>query len=113
MMMAGQMHPPFSFRSCRKENGPCTVQKKRTPFVALRHLRACALYGGFPRRCWQNQSAFCRLAPDRLVIQAVPRVWQLGKNFGVVDALPLRLLSLPLAWWATGDRATYVGPGSA
>ena len=33
------MHPPFSFRSCRKENGPCTVQKKRTPFVALRHLR--------------------------------------------------------------------------
>ena len=24
------MHPPFSFRSCRKENGPCTVQKKRT-----------------------------------------------------------------------------------
>ena len=40
------MHPPFSFRSCRKENGPCTVQKKRTPFVALRHLRASALYGG-------------------------------------------------------------------
>mgnify|MGYP007039986382 CR=1 FL=1 len=29
MLMAGQMHPPFSFRSCRKENGPCTVQKKR------------------------------------------------------------------------------------
>ena len=24
-----RMHPPFSFRSCRKENGPCTVQKKR------------------------------------------------------------------------------------
>ncbi len=23
------LHPPFSFRSCRKENGPCTVQKKR------------------------------------------------------------------------------------
>ena len=23
------MRPPFSFRSCRKENGPCTVQKKR------------------------------------------------------------------------------------
>ena len=40
------MHPPFSFRSCRKENGPCTVQKKRTPLVALRRLRASALYGG-------------------------------------------------------------------
>ena len=39
------MHPPFSFRSCRKENGPCTVQKKRTLLVALRHLRASALYG--------------------------------------------------------------------
>ena len=25
------MHPPFSFPSCGKENGPCTVQKKR-PF---------------------------------------------------------------------------------
>ena len=23
------MHPPFSFPSCGKENGPCTVQKKR------------------------------------------------------------------------------------
>ena len=30
MMMAGSFHPPFSFRSCRKENGPWTVQKKRT-----------------------------------------------------------------------------------
>ena len=25
----GGMHPPFSFRLRRKENGPCTVQKKR------------------------------------------------------------------------------------
>ena len=29
------MHPPFSFPSCGKENGPCTVQKKR-PLGALR-----------------------------------------------------------------------------
>ena len=28
--LAEAMRPPFSFRSCRKENGPCTVQKKRT-----------------------------------------------------------------------------------
>ena len=28
MVHAG-MHPPFSFPSCGKENGPCTVQKKR------------------------------------------------------------------------------------
>ena len=30
MMMAGHLHPPFSFWSCQKENGPCTVQKKKT-----------------------------------------------------------------------------------
>ena len=30
MLMADPFHPPFSFRSCRKENGPWTVQKKRT-----------------------------------------------------------------------------------
>ena len=28
--MAATFHPPFSFRFCRKENGPWTVQKKRT-----------------------------------------------------------------------------------
>ena len=26
---SSRMHPPFSFPSCGKENGPCTVQKKR------------------------------------------------------------------------------------
>ena len=40
------MHPPFSFRSCRKENGPCTVQKKRTLLVATLHVRAKLLYEG-------------------------------------------------------------------
>ncbi len=29
MSMAGQMHPPFSFWLRQKENGPCTVQKKK------------------------------------------------------------------------------------
>ena len=47
MLMAGQMHPPFSFRSCRKENGPCTVQKKRTLLAATLHGRAKLLYGGW------------------------------------------------------------------
>ena len=27
--LSSGMHPPFSFPSCGKENGPCTVQKKR------------------------------------------------------------------------------------
>ena len=41
------MHPPFSFRSCRKENGPCTVQKKRTlRRVGLRQRRPPAAGGG-------------------------------------------------------------------
>ena len=40
------MHPPFSFRSCRKENGPCTVQKKRTlRRVGLRQRRPPAAGG--------------------------------------------------------------------
>ena len=40
------MHPPFSFRSCRKENGPCTVQKKRTlRRVGLRRRRPPAAGG--------------------------------------------------------------------
>ena len=42
------MHPPFSFRSCRKENGPCTVQKKRTlRRVGLRRRRPPAAGGGW------------------------------------------------------------------
>ena len=32
MMIAGPIHPPFSFPSCGKENGPWTVQKKRPLF---------------------------------------------------------------------------------
>ena len=40
------MHPPFSFPSCGKENGPCTVQKKRPLLVATLHIRAKLLYGG-------------------------------------------------------------------
>ena len=34
-----EFHPPFSFRSCRKENGPWTVQKKRT--LRAEPARAC------------------------------------------------------------------------
>ena len=42
------MRPPFSFRSCRKENGPCTVQKKRTlRRVGLRRRRPPAAGGGW------------------------------------------------------------------
>ena len=37
--------PPFSFPSCGKENGPCTVQKKRPLLVATLHIRAKLLYG--------------------------------------------------------------------
>ena len=33
----GSTPPPFSFRSCRKENGPWTVQKKRTLGAELAH----------------------------------------------------------------------------
>ena len=38
-------HPPFSFPSCGKENGLCTVQKKRPLLVATLHIRAKLLHG--------------------------------------------------------------------
>ena len=42
------MRPPFSFRSCRKENGPRPVQKKRTPRrVGLRKRIPPAAGGGW------------------------------------------------------------------
>ena len=41
MMMAGSIHPPFSFRSCRKENGPWTVQKKRTLAQTCTYVQVC------------------------------------------------------------------------
>ena len=106
------MHPPFSFRSCRKENGPCTVQKKRTPLVALRHLRASALYGGrremvpaglrgltdgrggvryrldggFPRRGCGGWSG-CKNAFDQLLFPRVPLCYALPwRSWGSVPA---------------------------
>ena len=36
----GELHPPFSFRLRRKENGPCTVQKKSRWGPNLRPQRA-------------------------------------------------------------------------
>ena len=110
------MHPPFSFRSCRKENGPCTVQKKRTPFVALRHLRASALYGGrremvpadsrwlpdgrggvrcglecgFPRRECGRESG-CKDAFDQLLFPRVPLRYALPDPMWWLSALaPVR-----------------------
>ena len=38
--------PHFLFGLGRKENGPCTVQKKRPLLVATLHVRAKLLYGG-------------------------------------------------------------------
>ena len=40
-MVAGSFHPPFSFRSCRKENGPWTVQKKRTLAQTCTCVQVC------------------------------------------------------------------------
>ena len=40
-MAAGSFHPPFSFRSCRKENGPWTVQKKRTLAQTCTCVQVC------------------------------------------------------------------------
>ena len=46
------MHPPFSFPSCGKENGPCTVQKKRPlrRAPARSRLRATGVGGSVQAR---------------------------------------------------------------
>ena len=98
--LSSGMHPPFSFPSCGKENGPCTVQKKRplgrapvqwpsardgvgvsVPAPILPCLRA---------RYSLLRGCSCRPVADG------------AEGIGVVDALPLILLSLPLAWRLTG-----------
>ena len=90
-----RMHPPFSFPSCGKENGPCTVQKKR-PLGALRRVRASARRGSADRckrRFWPafgHAMLFCDFCNCRPVADGADLV-------GVVVALPLFLFSLPLA----------------
>ena len=41
-VLTAAMRPPFSFRSCRKENGPRPVQKKRTLGAEPAHARRFA-----------------------------------------------------------------------
>ena len=63
------MHPPFSFRSCRKENGPCTIQKKRTLSAELAHKAQVRLNtGAVLADCHQ----FSSLLPARAIL--VPRI---------------------------------------
>ena len=45
---AGNLHPPFSFWSCQKENGPCTVQEKKT----LRGGIGCRVLGKSLPAAW-------------------------------------------------------------
>ena len=78
-MAACPFHPPFSFPSCGKENGPWTVQKKRPLFTALR-CSGPPRDGGLPSRCRQRLSAFCQLAPDRSVESALRRVSGAAEN---------------------------------
>ena len=62
-------HPPFSFRSCRKENGPWTVQKKRTLGAELAPQAQVRLNTGVVLAdCHQ----FFSLLPARAVL--VPRI---------------------------------------
>ena len=62
-LIAG-IHPPFSFRSCRKENGLWTVQKKRTLCAEPARMCRFAENGGLPNRCLRFFLPFCRFAPD-------------------------------------------------
>ena len=59
--LSSGMHPPFSFPSCGKENGPCTVQKKRplgrapVQWPSARGGVRCGFDSGFPRRGCRRQ----------------------------------------------------------
>ena len=73
------MHPPFSFRSYRKENGPCTVQKKRRLERPNLHRKG-ASWGMRGRwgRCGGDLRASCRLRLTRRWVGVRPRIWRRG-----------------------------------
>ena len=85
------MRPPFSFRSCRKENGPRPVQKKRTlgaehalsrKFAYIREISE-----SFPTVIGQSPTGSRR---TQAFASLCRRVCQPSANFGVVpDTLPL------------------------
>ena len=77
----GHLHPPFSFRLRRKENGPCTVQKKRR--FAARNFPARENF--WPKRgsrTNRDRHKFVRLHPGALCagarqdVQAA--IWNIG-----------------------------------
>ena len=81
MIDSWAMRPPFSFRSCRKENGPCTVQKKRTLLAAAPApscLRRCT--GVFRDGAGKTSRppAGSRRAAWSSSASLAPRVWLLG-----------------------------------
>ena len=73
MMMAGSFHPPFSFRPCRKENGPWTVQKKRRLLVRGSR-RAAGVFRDGADKTSQSSAGSRRTAPPSksLPASAVP-----------------------------------------
>ena len=89
------MHPPFSFPSCGKENGPCTVQKKRPlrRAPARSRLRATGVGGSVQApilACLRARFSLLQVCNCRPVADGAEVV-------GVVIALSLLLFSLPLA----------------
>ena len=95
ILIAGQCAPHFLFGLAEKKTGPCTVQKKRTLLAATLHRRAKLLYGSLPRRCRQNQSVSCRLAPGRSFAPVLRRVSGAAENRGG-HRIDLLLFPLPL-----------------
>ena len=102
------MHPPFSFPSCGKENGPCTVQKKRPlrRAPARSRLRATGVGGSVQApilACLRARFSLLQVCNCRPVADGAEVV-------GVVIALSLLLFSLPLAvprgTWCNGRMWT-------
>ena len=108
-MAAGALYPPFSFRSYRKENGPCTVQKKRTLLVATLHLWSKVAVRGSAYRCLLRFGlaagqawAFC------WADTAVP--WRMVQRLsGWGCRMDFLLFPLPLPW----QSGTARSPGAS
>ena len=98
-------HPPFSFRSCRKENGPWTVQKKRTLGAELAHKAQVRLkYGscskGVPPKL-ESPTGARRFWP----LNRSSPAFTLHRSTLVVVEKPVLLAPLTLHGSASGKRS--------
>ena len=79
-----------------KENGPCTVQKKKTLVANWTSGPVCQCTGVVPARSGQRLGRPCRRAPDPSGEEPLARVWGPGRRLlGGQRTVPAPLSALP------------------